>query len=630
MPTYSRRTFLKNSALIAGLARVPSLLFGNSKTPELPDQPNIILIITDQERYSQWFPQDWEENNLPNMQRLKANGLSFTNAFCNTSMCTPSRATLLTGLYPTQHGVTDTLPEGEGKQNHENYTVLNPAQQNLAWMLKSAGYQVFYKGKWHLSYPDGDEWASEDIAKYGFDEWNPPDGGEDTASENYGGGRANLDEHYLQDTLDFLENVDTSKPFALIISFINPHDVAGFPNDYEQDYPAGMLEGDLELPPTIDEDLDRNYKPHTHAETLNKLGLGLGVLATPVRKKQYLNFYGNLLKKVDAQIGHILNALEQPRPDGSRLTDSTLVIRTADHGEMGLSHGGLRQKMFNAYEETMHLPLIFSNPVLFPQPRTSDALVSLIDLMPTLATFAKVPDRNNRTFKGVDFSQIIYDPDTPTVQEEILFVFDDIKAGQENIEQMVTPPNRIRCIREQRWKFARYFDAAGQVANEYEMYDMQNDPRELQNLAHPLHPRFNDPEIVEERKRLAEKLQMIEETRLQPLITDVIHNESSRNPFSFKLWQNYPNPFNSGTTIAFEVSQPVQATVSIYNVHGAHVRQLLHGKRDSGLHQITWDGADAFGKPVASGVYFYQLHLSPLSGRTYAPYNVSKKMIYVK
>ncbi len=629
MPTYSRRSFLKHSALMAGVIGAQSILLRAARAQNFPNQPNIILIMTDQERYSQWFLPDWEQKNMPHLQRLKANGLSFNNAFCNTSMCTPSRASLLTGLYPAQHGVVDTLPEGEGKQNHQNYTVLDPAQQNMAWMLKSAGYQVFYKGKWHLSYPAGEDWTADDVTKYGFDGWNPPDAGEDTAPENFGGGRANHDERYLQDTLDFLENVDPGKPFALVVSFINPHDVAGFPNTYEQDYPANMLEGDLDLPPTINEDLKNNYKPRAHAELLNRLALGLGVLGTPARKKQYLNFYGNLLKKVDAQIGQILDALEKTRPDGTRLTDSTVVIRTADHGEMGLCHGGLRQKMFNAYEETMHLPLVFSNPVLFPQPRTSDALVSLIDLMPMLASLAKVPDRKKWVFKGFDFSPIIFDPKVPSVQEEILFVFDDIKAGQENIEQMVTPPNRIRCIREQHWKFARYFDASGKEANEYEMYDLVNDPQELQNLAHPQHPRYNEPAVVAERKRLAEKLQQIEESRLQPLSTQMSSKVAEPQPKDFKLWQNYPNPFNSSTTIAFDVSQPVLATVAIYDVHGARIRQLLHENRNAGHHRLTWNGDDETGQPVASGVYFCQLHLFPLSG-TSSPYIGTKKMIYIK
>jgi arylsulfatase A-like enzyme len=622
MPTYSRRTFLKQSAVIAGVIGAPSTWLRAARTPHFPDQPNLILIITDQERDTQWFPADWEQKNLPHLQRLKSRGLSFTNAFCNTSMCTPSRATLLTGLYPNQHGLADTLPEGARQENHEKYTVLDPAMQNLAGMLKSAGYQVFYKGKWHLSYPAGAEWTAEDVAKYGFDGWNPPDGGEDTAPENFGGGRANHDERCLQDTLKFLENVDPGQPFALVVSFINPHDVAGFPNNYELDYPESMLQGEIELPPTVDENLEQNFKPHAHAEVINRLALGLGTLLTPLRKKQYLNFYGNLLKKVDAQIGQVLDALEKPRPDGSNLADSTLVIRTADHGEMGLCHGGMRQKMFNVYEETLRLPLVFSNPVLFPQACSSDALVSLIDLMPTLATLAKVTAREKWVFKGVDFSPIISDPMAPPVQDAVLFVFDDIKAGQENIEQMVTPPNRIRCIREQRWKFARYFDGNGEKTAEFEMYDLVNDPPELQNLAHPQHPRYNEPTVVAERIRLAEKLQQLETARLEPVAAQVAPNQSGRLPDSFKLWQNYPNPFNPRTEIRYTLPGAAFVWLKVYDRLGREVRTLVAASQPAGVYHVIFHA-----QGLASGTYWYSITVNDSSGNSFKQ---TKQMVLLK
>lgn len=619
MSSYSRRTFLKQSAALAGLLSTPAgWLRGREK--QFPDQPNLILIITDQERYTQWFPEDWEAKNLPHLQRLKTHGISFTQACCNSSMCTPSRATLLTGLYPNQHGVVDTLPEGEGQANHDQYTVLDPALPNLATMLKSAGYQVFYKGKWHLSYPAGAEWTAADVAKYGFDGWNPPDGGEDTAPENFGGGRANHDERCLQDTLALLEQVNPGQPFALVVSFINPHDVAGFPNTYELDYPESMLQGDLELPPTVNENPAENYKPHAHAELINKLALGLGTLLTPVRKKQYLNFYGNLLKKVDGQIGQILDALEKVRPDGSRLVDSTVVIRTADHGEVGLCHGGMRQKMFNVYEETLRLPLIFSNPVLFPEAVSSDAPVSLIDVMPTLATLTKVPNREKLVLKGTDFSPLLANPAASPVQDAILFVFDDIKAGQENIEQMISPPNRIRCLRESRWKYARYFDAAGEQAEEYEMYDLESDPQELENLAHPQHPRYNEPAVVAERNRLAEKLRTLEGERLQPLAA-VAPNPSKRLPEGFQLQQNYPNPFNPRTEISYSLPVAARISLKIYDSLGREVQTLVETSQPAGNHHVIFDAAGR-----SSGIYVCKL--TATANGTH--FSQSRQMLLVK
>ena len=90
---------------------------------------------------------------------------------------------------------------------------------------------------------------------------------------------------------------------------------------------------------------------------------------------------------VDEKIGRLLTALGRA-DDPESLRSRTVIVRTSDHGELGLSHGGLRQKIFNAYEETIRVPLVVSSPRLFPQPRESDALVSLLDIVPTLLGLA--------------------------------------------------------------------------------------------------------------------------------------------------------------------------------------------------------------------------------------------------
>jgi len=607
----TRRRFLKQLAIggysLAGFHG--SLTYGQEKMSQrhtsLPERPNFLFLITDQERYTQHFPENWEQSNMPNLVRLKDKGLTFTNAFCNSSMCSPSRATLMTGLYPAQHEVMGTLPEAEGDASANELKELDPNLQNMAALLKSAGYNVYYKGKWHLSTPQGEAWSVDDLTRYGFDGWDPPDAGEDVAPENYGGGRANHDERFVNDAVSFLQTVGTSQPFALFVSLVNPHDVAGYPKNYEQDYLPAMLQGDVQPPPTVDEDLTANGKPGAQAELLKKLAAGLGPVNTPLKRKQYVNFYGNLLKKVDEQMGRVLDALYARAADENSLADSTLVFHFSDHGEMGLSHGGLRQKMFVAYEEAIHIPLIVSNPVLFPTPQTSNALVSLVDVMPTIATLAGAPNRQKWLFKGVDFSSIILDPNADDVQDAILFTFDDVKAGMET-EQLVSPPNRLRCIREKNWKYVRYFDAAGEAAPEYEMYDLVNDPQELQNLAHPSHPRYNDDDIVAQRNRLAEKLARMEEELLAPLPAGIDMAGSPVLP-KLELWRNYPNPFNSTTTIKFAVAEEGLVRLDIYNVAGRLVKTLVSGGKSPGIHSVVWDGTDASGRGVSSGAYLIRL-----------------------
>src|SRR5262245_51353792 len=117
----SRRTLLKatGAALIGGaatLAGIPLPAPQGARTPPAPaslrPRPNILIILTDQERYPRHWPAGWADTNLPNRKRLADKGLNFTSAFCNTCMCSPSRSTLFSGVYPAQHGVIYTLTSG--------------------------------------------------------------------------------------------------------------------------------------------------------------------------------------------------------------------------------------------------------------------------------------------------------------------------------------------------------------------------------------------------------------------------------------------------------------------------------------------------------------------------------------
>jgi arylsulfatase A-like enzyme len=209
--------------------------------------------------------------------------------------------------------------------------------------------------------------------------------------------------------------------------------------------------------------------------------------------------------------------------------DDTVVIRTADHGEMGLAHGGLRQKNFNFYEESLRVPLIFSNRRLYPQPVTSDALVSHVDFLPTLASLFKAPRTDERRWQGVDYSRMVLHPESPRrPQRYVVFTWDDWQAGQSS-GPYLTPPNHIVSIREERWKLAKYYDATGNVPTQWEMYDLLTDPLERTNLAWRDYPRT--PEQEAHFRRLRRRLARIQKTRLQPLpTTDTRSVESHQLP----------------------------------------------------------------------------------------------------
>jgi choline-sulfatase len=171
-----------------------------------------------------------------------------------------------------------------------------------------------------------------------------------------------------------------------------------------------------------------------------------------------------------------------------------------------------------AYCVSRRVPLVFSNPRLFPEPRASDALVSHVDLLPTLASVIDAPDAARADWQGVDYSALLRarDPSAPPlhIQDDIIFTYDDLRCAQ-NVIQLVPPPNRIVSIREARYKLARYYDGDGIEPDQWEMYDLESDPEERVNLAFPGQTLTAEQSTA--RERLTAKLWEAEATHLQPL-----------------------------------------------------------------------------------------------------------------
>jgi arylsulfatase A-like enzyme len=407
--------------------------------------------------------------------------------------------------------------------------VLPSRLPNLATVMAAAGYHVVLKGKLHLTRPvryDPERkrhyWSEADVAhleeRYGFHGWNPPDMSDPQSLSDLGGGAINndgrfvdgsgtaagearpFDELHRQSAVHFLNTYDGDKPFCLIVALVNPHDV--------QEYPGRGVRGlglsptfvqggyrledfarlPIGLPANVDDDL--STKPSVHASFRRVLALGTGHVRTLDRQLTYARFYAYLNQRVDAEIVKLLDAL-----DANGLTDGTIVIRTSDHGELAMSHGRMRQKFYNAYRETLSIPLIVSNPLLYPQPRSSDSLASLIDVLPTLATIGGVPDAEQYGFKGRDLTPVLSDPGAG-VQDVLHFTYEDDVFP-------VKGADCIRAIVERDWKYAVYYDPFTGARPEYEMYDLAHDPLELTNLAHPVH---RTPASEIERVRLHRRL----------------------------------------------------------------------------------------------------------------------------
>lgn len=494
---------------------------------------NVILFLTDQERAIQHFPANWLRENLPGMRRLRRHGLSFETACASACMCSPSRSSLMTGYFPAQHGVKYTLESNMPETEYPQVNLPLPSSlPNLGTVMKAAGYHVVYKGKWHCAKPAGAEDEPSDLERYGFDRWDPPDAGANQSIPEAGGGITDNDGRIVESkgpyqeakegALQYLDSVaGLQQPFFLVISLVNPHDVLFYPSKTfeESGYDDSWLAGEMEVPPTNEEDL--STKPTVQEEFLRIFNL-TGKPRSDAEKRAYLNFYGNLMRSSDNYLVEVLDKLE-----ATGLYEDTLIIRTSDHGEMGLSHGGLRQKNFNFYEESLKVPLVFSNPKMFPRPVSSDALVSHVDMLPTLASLAGAPKSARSNWQGVDYSNIVLNHGRgKEPQDYVAFTYDDFQSGQSH-GPYPKQPNHVRSIREKRWKLAKYVDIKTEVVEgkpvekpghkppQWEMYDLKADPNEEINLAFSGYERT--PLQEREFLRLKKKLAKVEKTRFRPL-----------------------------------------------------------------------------------------------------------------
>lgn len=509
---------------------------------ELNKPKNVLFIITDQQTWVQNWDPKWAKEELPAMQRLMKHGLTFNKAHTNSCTCSPSRTTLFTGMYPAHHRVTEVLGFDKTKSTEQiMQQTLSSNFQNMGKMMESAGFEVAYKGKWHLTKPteyfkdveqpeglydtlDQIYWSPLDVDhianRYRFKDWNFPDAGDDMELFNFGGGDVNNDGRFVDgdgqsawygnsipkkerieaSTIEYLNTYKDKhgeKPFFLVVSLVNPHDVLAFPGIgsdplYKQ---GGYTDSDFDsipvkLPVTVNEDLDT--KP-TVQQVWKEMCQLNGPIQTEEKAKKYVQFYAYLTSIVDKEINKVLDTLEN-----NGLTEDTLIVRISDHGDMAMSHGMQRQKMYNVYRQSLNIPMIFSNPKLFPEGQTTNSLAGLIDLMPTLANLAGINPKH-WSFQGRDLTPIFSDPNTE-VQDYIHFTYDDTYMTTQNPANM--GPCHIRCIIENDWKYAVYFDPHYGQKAEYEMYNLKEDPIEARNLAHEIYSKGYE----KERQRLHERL----------------------------------------------------------------------------------------------------------------------------
>jgi arylsulfatase len=496
---------------------------------------NILFILTDQERY--FDPAEYPRGYaLPGRQRLQRRGVTFTNHHINSAVCTSSRSVIYTGQHIQHTKLFDNLdfPWSNG---------LDPNFITLGDMLAETGYYAAYKGKWHLSGELGthnemalpQEKLTRVIESYGFRDYV---GIGDVIGMTHGG-------YYNDDYIGAQARRwlrvrgrpmnKQGKPWFQAINLVQPHDVMFFNTDSRgqniQDNPKTLMpiarapevplyrqQWDIRLPESRHEPFDKKGRPPAHREYQLARGALVGNFPNEdVRWQRLLNYYFNCIYHTDQVLEGILDELE-----ALGLANNTIVVLTADHGELGGAHG-THGKGATAYKEQNHVPLIISHP---GYPRTHGqqcaAVTSHLDLAPTMIGWTGVDTGKRasitRDLRGHDLTPLLAKgaaAGVNDVRSAALYCFNMfgyldsslltkiqayINAGGDKSEladQGFKPDfskrGAIRSVFDGRYKYTRYFSPKQHnqprtlegifKLNDVELFDLKADPDEIKNLA---------------------------------------------------------------------------------------------------------------------------------------------------
>jgi arylsulfatase A-like enzyme/putative intracellular protease/amidase len=390
-------------------------------------RPDIVLILTDEERAVPPYESDvvraWRDDTLTGRKWFDDNGVRFERHYTGSLACVPSRPTIFTGQYPDVHGVTQT--DGLAKlADDSRMRWLRPGEvPTLGHWFRAGGYDTHYDGKWHISHadlfdpdtgeriatntPEGEPiaagvdayLAAAPLDAFGFSGWVGP--------EPHGAAMADCglrrDPLIADRVVAWLEDryarrrageAAARRPFLLVASFVNPHDIVLFPA-WQRQSPIGPSPLDppaVPEPPTRHEDL--RSKPAAQVAFRNAYFSAYGPVPGVERiyqrnEQAYRDLYYRLHAEGDGPIDRVRRAVTE---NGS--TDAVLV-RSADHGELLGAHGGLHQKWFNLYDEATRVPLSIAR---IGTGATSAAVVervptSHVDLVPTLLAAAGLDAR---------------------------------------------------------------------------------------------------------------------------------------------------------------------------------------------------------------------------------------------
>ena len=443
-----------------------------------PAPYNVIFILTDDQRYDELGFLN-PVIDTPNMDRLAEEGAHFRNAFVTTALCSPSRASILTGQYMHNHGVVD------------NNEPPRPGTVFFPRYLQQAGYETAFIGKWHM----GEKASAEgnlDDPQPGFDHWVSFAGQGDYYPTTRNGRKSMLNingahveqKGYITDeltdyALDWLGSRRDDKPFFMYLSHKAVH--ANFAP--AERHKAQYADRTVPVPPSqADTPENRRGKP-LWAQNQRNSWHGVDFpYHSQLDVQSYKMQYHRALSAVDDSIGLLLEWLEE-----SGNLDNTYVFLMGDNGFLFGEHGLIDKR--NAYEESMRVPLLMRGPDVESGLEVEE-MVANIDIAPTMLEIAGMPSYDH--FDGRSFYPLARQESDMPWRDELLYEY----YWEFNYPSTPT----TFALRTPDFKFIQYHG----VWDTDELYDMRNDPGESTNL-------INDPEylpvIADMRRRLFNRLE---------------------------------------------------------------------------------------------------------------------------
>lgn len=479
----------------------------------MSEKMNVLFIITDQQRADHLGGAGNPDLKTPNLDRLAAEGMRFTNAYVANPICMPNRSTIFTGKYPSIHGT------------RFNGINLNPQIETFPQALLKNGYHTCSIGKIHLNfyggpikrkyksaesmitffYNDRDKRPPFPKPYYGLDEVHLTVGHGDNVAGHYldwleekspecfkflkKRGITIYDDvffdtpipeefyqtSYVTDrTITFLKKYSEgyygSKPFFMHCSFPDPHHPVTPPGNYRKLYNPDKIK----LPPTMN-DIKSLYDHNVLGTYTDVYRTNFLRVPTPEEFRKFLAYTYGTLSMMDHGVGQILAALKS-----FGLENNTLVIFTSDHGDFMGDHGVMLKGIAH-YQGVIKVPLIWKVPGITKTGAISDSLVSSIDIPSTVLNLLNIKEKYHPPgMQGVDISPILINPETKIRNNCIIEEDEDFESIPAKI-----PPHRARTMITDDYRITVYYGHE----DTGDLYDLKNDPNELNNLWHDTNSR---------------------------------------------------------------------------------------------------------------------------------------------